>query len=75
MILAHIMVLPVTSCEVEQSFSSLRRIKTYLRSTMTQERLNGLALLNVYFCSLYVPSEVRRQFLLRNRRLMEEICL
>ena len=44
----HMMVLPVTSCEAECSFSTLRRLKTYLRTTMSQERLNGLALLNVY---------------------------
>ena len=29
------MVLPVTSCEAERSFSTLRRVKTYLRSTTT----------------------------------------
>jgi hypothetical protein len=28
-ILIHIMVLPVTTCEAERSFSALRRIKTY----------------------------------------------
>jgi len=37
----------VTSASAERSFSSLRRIKTYLRSTMTQERLNHLAMLYV----------------------------
>ena len=75
MMLAHIMILPVTSCEAERSFSGLRRIKTYLRSTMTQERLIRLALLNVHSYSSYVPSsaQVRGQFLLRNRRLLEEI--
>ena len=31
--LIHIMVLPITSCEAEQSFSALRRI-TFLRTTM-----------------------------------------
>lgn len=40
--------LPVTSCEVERSFSSLRRLKTYLQSTMGEERLTGLALLTVH---------------------------
>ena len=34
------------SCE--RSISVLRRMKTYLRSTMTQERLNGLALLHIH---------------------------
>ena len=38
-------VLPVTSCTCERSASSIRLLKTYLRSTMTQERLNGLATL------------------------------
>ena len=32
---------------VERSFSSLRHIKTYLRSTMSQERLDNLALLSI----------------------------
>ena len=37
----------VTSASAERSFSSLKRVKTYLRSTMTQERLNSLALLYI----------------------------
>ena len=37
----------VTSASAERSFSSLKRVKTYLRSTMTQERLNNLALLYI----------------------------
>lgn len=32
----------------ERSFSSLRRLKNYMRSTMTKSRLNGLALLNIH---------------------------
>lgn len=39
---------PVTSATAERSFSSLRRLKTYLRSTMTCCRLNNLFLLYVY---------------------------
>lgn len=38
--------IPVTICTSERSFSSLKRIKTYLRSTMVKNRLNGLALLH-----------------------------
>ena len=33
--------LSVTSAECERSVSRLRYLKTYLRSTMTEERLNG----------------------------------
>ena len=32
---------PVTSATAERAFSSLRRIKTFLRSSMTQQRLNN----------------------------------
>ena len=39
---------PVTSATAERSFSSLRRIKTFLRSTMTQQQLNNLFLLYVH---------------------------
>ena len=44
-------VLPVTSCTCERSASSVRLIKTYLRSTMSQSRLNGLA-------SLYTQKDI-----------------
>ena len=71
------MVLPATSCEAERSFSTLRHVKTYLRSAMMQERLSGLALMNVHSHTSYMPSpeEVKSEFLLKNRRLMEEADL
>ena len=37
-----ILVMMATNAVSERSFSSLRRVKTYLRSTMTQERLNSV---------------------------------
>ena len=40
-------VVPVTSCTAERSFSALRRLKTYIRSTMGQERLSHLAILSI----------------------------
>ena len=43
-----LLVVPATSCEAERSFSGLRRLKTWLRSTMTQERLNSVAVCNVH---------------------------
>ena len=39
--------IPVTVAAAERSFSKLKLIKTYLRSTMSQERLNGLALMSI----------------------------
>ena len=43
-----LLVLPATNATSERSFSALRRVKTYLRSTMTQLRLNNLLILNTY---------------------------
>ena len=40
--------LPVTTCSAERSFSSLKRIKTAFRATMTTTRLSGLTLLHVH---------------------------
>ena len=47
-LLRIILVNPASSCTAERSFSSLRRLKTWLRSTMTQSRLNHLMLCNVH---------------------------
>ena len=43
-----LIVMPATNAASERSFSVMRRIKTYLRSTMKQPRLNHLMVLNVY---------------------------
>jgi hypothetical protein len=40
--------IPVTTATAERTFSSLKLIKTYLRTTMGQERLTGLALLYIH---------------------------
>ena len=40
--------IPVTTATAERSFSSLRLLKTYLRSTMKEDRLNGPALMAVH---------------------------
>ena len=37
----------VLNCSGEQSFSKHELLKSHLRSCMTQERLNSLALLNI----------------------------
>ena len=43
-----ILVMPATNAVSERSFSTMRRIKGYLRSTMKQDRLNHLMTLNIY---------------------------
>ena len=37
-----IMLMPATNAASEQSFSAIKRIKNYLRATMSQTRLNSL---------------------------------
>lgn len=39
--------IPVSSCSCERSFSALRRLHTWLRSTMGQDRLNDLAIMSI----------------------------
>ena len=41
--------LPVTSAECERLFSTLKLLKTYLRSTMTTESQSGLAMKNNHY--------------------------
>ena len=47
--LLHIaLTIPVTSATAERAFSALRRLKNFLRSTMTQPRLNHVMLLHIH---------------------------
>lgn len=43
-----LLVIPASSCEAERSFSALRRLKTWLRSTMGDNRLNHVAVCHVH---------------------------
>lgn len=38
---------PMTTAEPERCFSTLKRIKTFLRSTMTTDRLSALAMISI----------------------------
>ena len=42
-----LLTIPVTVASAERSFSKLKLLKSYLRSTMLQDRLNGLALIAI----------------------------
>ena len=60
----------VATCECERNVSALRRLKTYLRSTMSQTRLTGLALLHIHYNMDIDFDEIIRRFArLRPRRM------
>ena len=40
--------MPATNAVSERSFSCLRRLKSYLRATMSQSRLNNVMVLHVH---------------------------
>lgn len=46
--LKSFLTLPVTTCACERSFSAMRRLKTWLRASMSDDRLSGLALMHVH---------------------------
>lgn len=47
-LLQILVTLPVSVASAERTFSTLRRLKTWLRSRMGEERQTGLALLNIH---------------------------
>ena len=47
-ILQILITIPISSASCERSISTLRNLETYLRSTMVQDRLNGLALMHAH---------------------------
>ena len=47
-LLQLLLVIPATSATSERSFSSLRLVKTFLRTTMNQDRLNYLMMIYIH---------------------------
>ena len=47
-LLKVLMTLPISTATAERTFSTLRRVKSYKRATMGNQRLNGLILLTIY---------------------------
>lgn len=64
------MTIPVTTASGERSFSTLRRIKTYLRSTMTQERLNSVMMMHAHKAEVdkLVMTDLAQVFISQNER-------
>lgn len=63
--------LPVTSCQCERSASALRRLHTYVRASMTQQRLSSLALIHMHYDTQVDIDEVVDIFCKTNSRRLE----
>lgn len=61
--------IPVSVASAERSFSTLKRVKTYLRNSMGENRLNGLALLSIHRAIKVETEEVINVFKQKNRKL------
>jgi len=66
---------PVSSAEAERSFSGLRRIKSYLRNRMSDERLSGLALMHLHHDLDIDIDEICTIFVTKHRRRMIQGCI
>lgn len=67
-LLIILVTLPVTTAEAERSFSCLKRLKTFLRNTTAETRLNDLAILNVHKEIGITASEVINQLATQPRK-------
>ena len=63
--------IPVSLATCERSFSSMRRIKNWLRTTMRQERFSNLSILNIErdITNNLDTKTIINQFSAKNRRL------
>ena len=68
--------LPVTSNEAERSFSGMRRVFSYLRSTMTTERLSNLCRMVAHPDRVEnsKTEDILTKFVVGNRRKLEYEC-
>ena len=61
----------VTSAECERIISALHRLETYMRSTMTEDRINGFAMSHIYYCVEVDIDAIINQFVrLHPRRML-----
>jgi len=63
--------LPVSTSTPERTFSTMKRLKNYLRNSSGQERLTGLALLSVHRQIQIDPDDVIDRFSKEKKRLLD----
>ena len=69
LLLKILVTLPVTTASAERTFSMLRRLKSWMRSTMSEDRLTGLALMATAIDVTVSPDDVADKFLSLKRRI------
>ena len=71
------LVLPCSTASAERTFSQVRRVKSYLRTSMKQERLNHLMVLRAYKEQLDTISakEILRDFIFANEQRLRTFAL
>ena len=67
-IITILLTMPVSTATLERSFSTMRRVKTYLRSTRKTERLSALALMHAYRDMPIDVEALIREFCANNNR-------
>ena len=65
--------MPTTTATTERSLSTLRRLKTYLRSTMTAERFPSLAIVLVHKDIEINAEDVIDKFALEGKHRLESV--
>ena len=72
-IITILVTMPLSTTIPERSFSTMRRVKTYLRSKMKTERIAALALMHAYRgIPIDVEAVIREFCAKKNRRLAFE---
>ena len=73
LVMKLIFVMPATNASSERSFSAMQRVKSYLRSTMTQERLNHLMILHVHKELTYglILTNIANEFVSKSERRLQ----
>ena len=74
-LLSILLTIPMCTTEAERTFTILKRIKTYLRNTMGQTRLNSLSVISIgrdliKNCSGF-SNEVMERFINKKERRMD----
>jgi len=61
--------LPVTTASAERSFSTLKRLKTYLRNSTGDTRLTGLALMIIHRIFGFDVTKILDDFAQKNKNI------